>query len=286
LVVAERTYLPLSFVTGVDIGLKNIKGKAQSNKTVRIHVTKKILDKSLLPADQIIPEFINGVPTDVIESNFRFQASGIAQTRRTRCSVLQAGISIGDGINSGTLGLIVTDKTTGKKCVLSNCHVLTSNVVSQPGTVDGAKLPEDIIGKKIRDIFSEVGDAALGEITDERKGIDKTIFGTNIILTDCSYPHDQDVLKKSGKESGITQGKVCSDIGTYKVRDSSYQVKGFLIASLNGSPISTEGDSGSVWFNEDKSHGVGLHIGVDENNNVVAGILQEILSELKATLYL
>jgi hypothetical protein len=281
--IAKMKYLPKDYVTGVDIGLKEIKGKTTGAKVLRIHVSKKIVDINQLDESVRIPAEINGVPTDVIESNFTEQNSGAGNDRKTRVDPLQPGVSVGSDHATGTLGLIVIDTLTGDKCILSNDHVLNSDTAYQPGLRDGGSKQRDKVGESLRSIRTIKGDAALFKITDTTRKIDQEIFGTKTTLTNAKLPTSKMILKKSGKETGVTEGIVTSDIGVYKIQNSDYAVNGFLVSpNSDRGPITIAGDSGSVWFDESTSEGVGLHIGISQDGKALACLLTDVLSELKA----
>jgi hypothetical protein len=128
----EKSLLNRPGVTGVDIGYKEVGGRPTSTLAIRVLVEKK---RDVPPAERI-PEAIDGFPTDVIERKFELHALAMdglelapdADTKEY--PVLTGGISIGPCrlverfAYGGTLGAIVTDKSTGKPMVLSNYHVL------------------------------------------------------------------------------------------------------------------------------------------------------------------
>jgi hypothetical protein len=62
----EARLLALPGVTGVDVGYKQVGGKATDVLAIRVYVEKK---KDVGPA-QAVPDEIEGIPTDVIERRF------------------------------------------------------------------------------------------------------------------------------------------------------------------------------------------------------------------------
>ena len=92
-------------------------------------------------------------PTDVIQvGEFR------ALSRTDRMRPCPGGMSIGHyQITAGTFGMLVKDKDSGARLILSNNHVLANSndaeiydSILQPGTHDGGRMPEDAIAQLLR----------------------------------------------------------------------------------------------------------------------------------------
>ncbi|MCA9304912.1 MAG: hypothetical protein R3B46_02075 [Phycisphaerales bacterium] len=98
-------------VVGVDIGIKRSEGQLIDGPSIRVHVAKKIDEADLHP-NQRLPESIEGVPVDVIESPLIASACprGSFQHRNT-AEPLVAGVSIGrfGERTFGTLGATALD---------------------------------------------------------------------------------------------------------------------------------------------------------------------------------
>lgn len=134
-------------VVGVATGLKNQAGEP----SVVVLVERK-LPVSALSAAEMIPKEVNGVPTDVLEIGY----IRAYDTPRDRFRpTIPSGVSIGHyKITAGTLGTVVTDKTTGEKLILSNNHVLANSndalvgdAILQPGPTDGGTNPADMVAR-------------------------------------------------------------------------------------------------------------------------------------------
>jgi len=114
---------------------------------------KQKMPASALSEQELIPQQIGGVPTDVVETGiiralYPIAANAMPQTGRYRPA--QPGISIGHyKVTAGTLGLLVQRGDT--IYILSNNHVLANindaragDPILQPGPMDGGT-PDDQI---------------------------------------------------------------------------------------------------------------------------------------------
>lgn len=133
-------------VVGVAVGNKNLAGEP----SVVVLVSQK-KPMAALTAQDVIPDTINGVKTDVLEIGYpRAYDSPTGRFRPIPC-----GVSIGHyKITAGTLGTLVTDTQTGEKLILSNNHVLANSndglvgdPILQPGPIDGGQNPGDIVAR-------------------------------------------------------------------------------------------------------------------------------------------
>jgi len=141
------------------------KGKEiPEEECIRVYVKQK-LPVHVLTAEEIIPQKIDDIPTDIIDAGGEIVAlkkplilevQEIDPTKRIR--PLTAGVSIGNvAITAGTLGWFYQDKN-GVKYLGSNAHVFTDGDpfkkpeevvkkdIVQPGTYDGGKSPDDLVG--------------------------------------------------------------------------------------------------------------------------------------------
>ncbi|MAS35197.1 MAG: hypothetical protein CL610_14390 [Anaerolineaceae bacterium] len=134
-------------VVGVAVGNKEDKTAPEGERAVVVLVERK-LPLSALSAADVIPKTVDGVRTDVYEVGYL----RAFDTPRDRFRpTIPSGVSIGHyKITAGTLGTIVTDRTTGEKLILSNNHVLANSndaqigdAILQPGPTDGGQNPAD-----------------------------------------------------------------------------------------------------------------------------------------------
>lgn len=84
--------------------------------------------------------------------------SGIPPVNYSAWRPAPGGLSIGHfRISAGTLGVVVRDRVSGERLILSNNHVLANSndaqagdPVLQPGGADGGSVPEDTIAELLR----------------------------------------------------------------------------------------------------------------------------------------
>lgn len=113
----------LANVRSVGIGLRVRRGKPRDELAFRVYVDVKVPRAELSPSD-LIPESVEGIPTDVIQIG---RAQKICWNKGTR--PLVGGIEVSSSPfdtlidKRGTLGCMVTTDD-GKMAVLSNEHVL------------------------------------------------------------------------------------------------------------------------------------------------------------------
>ncbi len=134
-------------VVGVAVGLKNGVGEP----SVVVLVQRKVPVAALTVAESV-PKEVDGVKTDVVEIGY---VRAYDSPRDRYRPEIPCGVSIGHyKITAGTLGTIVTDRTTGEKLILSNNHVLANSnnaligdAILQPGSADGGQNPADVVAR-------------------------------------------------------------------------------------------------------------------------------------------
>ena len=133
-----------SNVIATGVGYKVSDGKTTDQLSIICSVITKKSPSQLAPGD-IIPQTIDGVQTDVIET-------GVIEAFADPTGKFRpapGGVSIGHiDITAGTLGCLV--KRDGETVILSNNHVLANSnnasvgdPILQPGPVDGGRHPQD-----------------------------------------------------------------------------------------------------------------------------------------------
>ncbi len=146
---AEEQILLRENVVGVGIGYKEVGGKETTDLCVQVYVEKKI-PKAELTTEALIPETIDGLPTDVIEVGIIEAQSYTACVRPAR-----PGYSIGHyRITAGTFGCLVQSCQTCRTYILSNNHVLANSnqarigdPILQPGPADQKPCEPRIIAR-------------------------------------------------------------------------------------------------------------------------------------------
>ena len=180
----------------------------------------------------------------------------LARTERWRPA--PGGVSIGHvKITAGTFGCRVFDKYTGRRLILSNCHVLALNwgtmrvgrkkdPILQPGPIDSGKDPDDRIGYLERWVdvepypFENLIDAAVAvPISDDVIRDDVLEIG---IPGPVVEPDVGVMVKKSGRTTGLTRAKVICISATVDV--SGWGTARFTDQIMT-EYMSDPGDSGS-----------------------------------------
>ena len=272
---AFKAYIGRNNVTGIDVGYKYVGGKRTDNIVVRIHVREKI-PATALETVEVFPQEIDGVTVDIIQAIYE-PAAAVQESlfqRRIRQNTIQPGLSISHpNVSAGTLGTVVYDNISGRPCILSNWHVIVgSNNASpgddiiQPGSLDGGRLPQDRVGQLERSILNAEGDAAIAFFdlpADRSRNL--TQFETGVVVQSARQAQIGDIVEKSGRTTGVTQGRV-DGFGAYTISYSvgARTIQGFkIVPIIDGNPndeeISSGGDSGSIWYDSNTHEGIGLH---------------------------
>ena len=135
-------------VVGVGVGYK-IEGDQKTNELCVMVLVQDKLPLSALSAEAVVPKKVDGVRTDVIQVG-ELRA---LQAPTGRFRPAPGGVSIGHyQITAGTLGVVVRDRSTGDRLILSNNHVLANSndaqigdPILQPGPYDGGRTDTDTI---------------------------------------------------------------------------------------------------------------------------------------------
>ena len=133
-------------VVGVGVGYKVSKGVSTNDLSIVCLVKAKTSD---LPKGGEIPREIGGAVTDVVQVGELWAF----QNLRGRHRPAPGGVSLGHfAITAGTLGVVVRDRNTGQRLILSNNHVMANSndaqigdAILQPGPADGGNLATDTI---------------------------------------------------------------------------------------------------------------------------------------------
>jgi hypothetical protein len=234
----------------VDIGYKYVGGKFTEQLAMRLHVQEK-KNPDRLSSAQLLPKTVNGLPTDVIQSNRRLDTSEVS--RDLRFNPLVGGIAIRNTRHKvlGTLGAIVRDLPTQTYMGLSNFHVLVgdSGRIGDPITQPATANINDIIGLVTR--WDQRLDCALCSLNSSR------LLSRSIIEIPAFPPGVREPLlgmkvTKSGRTTGITHG-IVEGVSTDE----------FTIIPIkklyHEEEISAPGDSGSIWLDMEDYCAIGLH---------------------------
>ena len=143
-----RAILAKPNVVGVGTGYKVV-GKRTTDELCIMAMVRHKIPRAGLAAEALVPQSIDGVPTDVIQVG---ELSALKE-RTDRWRPAPGGVSLGHyRVTAGTFGCVVRDRATGDRLILSNNHVLANSndaavgdPIVQPGTVDGGRVPDDTI---------------------------------------------------------------------------------------------------------------------------------------------
>lgn len=277
-------------VVGVGIAKKVTGGRATDEPCVVVLVEKKLPKSQLRPGD-LVPEIIESMKTDVVETG-RILA---LQARTGRFRPAPGGVSIGHyQITAGTLGVVA--RRGGVRMILSNNHVLANanagrvgDPILQPGPYDGGTDADRIatldtfvpivfdgfwdwflslfgLARPVRNVV----DAALGkplsdaDVSDEILEIG-TVSGTAPGTLDLT-------VRKSGRTTGLTEGQITAVAATVRVfygLTRSARFRDQLVASA----LSQGGDSGSLVVDAG-NHAVGLLFAGSSNTTILNPIAE------------
>ncbi|WP_174768626.1 trypsin-like peptidase domain-containing protein, partial [Cellulomonas biazotea] len=300
-------------VVGVDIGEKWSDGQPTGRQAIVVHVTRK-LDAGDLSDDQRIPATIDGVPTDVVEHRVVLHheathpgiptAEDVTALMRGRVRPLAGGVSIGpvdpvtiQGESSaelrsvnGTLGVVVTERHTGRALALTNWHVAAGDGLEdvgsqwvQPARADGAR-PGDQIGQLVRGTLTDRIDAAVVALAPGARWV-PGIVGIGAV-TGSAKAVAGSVVRKHGRTTGLRTGRVVSTDFTTSVDFGPGIGWRTLRDQLRVEPepgqtsFSAGGDSGSAVVDEDGKVVGLLWAGEHDGSYSVANPIDAVLGTL------
>lgn len=282
--VAETELLQRPGVTGTDIGYKYVNEKRTDEIAIRVFVEKK----RDVPKDEMIPESIDNVQTDVIQRKFILYSLRVPiaeitpQADTGNYNPLKGGISIGpcrviDGnVYAGTLGIMVRDNATGNSMLLSNFHVMCVNdgwsvgdAIVQPSRVDSGNCPVDIVGTLSRASLGGQVDCAVALQTARGQVCEIVDIGAVNGTADAILGMS---VRKRGRTTGLTYGTVDGLGGSFLTDYGN----GLGIVTLtnqitikadpaHNTSFGDHGDSGSVVVN-DSGEVVGLYYAGDDSD--------------------
>ncbi len=107
----QAMLLAMPNVIGVGIGLKSVQGRRGDRLCLAALVRRK-LPRAALEAEALVPDELDGVPTDVVEvGDVRADAA-----RTSRLRPAPGGVSLGHvRVTAGTFGCVVRDRSV-RRC--------------------------------------------------------------------------------------------------------------------------------------------------------------------------
>lgn len=255
---------------GIGVGFKTVGGRITAEPAVKFYVRSKQA-KSLIDANDALPETVDGLPTDVEEIGFLQPLTNPRARMRPARPGCSTGPSDADPLNSlaGTLGALVEDPAG--RYILSNNHVLADQNRQPFGTTIFEPSPFDT-GDPARDAIAELEgyvpldtagpnyvDAAIARLLDDALAVpDILVVGAPTGTAPATL---SSIVEKFGRTTGYTKGfvdsistdlKVPYEIGTILFHDQ------IAIKSMDSFPFSEQGDSGSLVLEEATGRGVAL----------------------------
>ncbi|HYM40623.1 MAG TPA: hypothetical protein VEY12_10890 [Thermoplasmata archaeon] len=243
-------------VVGVGIGRKRVRGVVTEDVAVKVYVKEK-LHPLLVKDGEVIPDEIEGVPTDIEQSGEFSIWRPIPPIYHRKVRPAMGGLSIGHyAITAGTLGCLV--KRGQDTLILSNNHVLANenrgvegDPILQPGRYDGGKEDRDVIARlasfvKVQAEETNTVDAALALPYDAR---DVTPEILNIGRVRGTRAADlEEKVMKSGRTTRVTNGVVRDVSATLRVGYSagSFLFTDQMIIQGDKGSFSAGGDSGAL----------------------------------------
>jgi hypothetical protein len=234
-------------VRSIDIGYEFSDRRSTGRLAIRVHVNAKQPDAEL-KASERLPEEIEGIPVDVIQSNPELHAVN----RDVRQVPVIGGVTLGNtrSVLNGTLGAVVFDQRSLQPMALSNYHVLVveppqgTDMIAQPQTSAAA----DALGNLER--WDKRYDCAVCRITSRRVSAELADLGA---ARGTQSPRVGMKVIKSGRTTGVTRGVIDGTDGAEftVIPDPDFPAP--------GGEISASGDSGSLWLESESLLAVGLH---------------------------
>ncbi|MDQ3781938.1 MAG: S1 family peptidase [Actinomycetota bacterium] len=270
----EADLLALDNVVGVGLGYKVTDGVVSNERCIQVFVEHKV-DLDLLPTGERIPKTVNRRPTDVVAVGNLFAwnwgtaaaAPGI-QTLTGKRRPAMGGDSIGHfAITAGTAGTGCYDRSVDpgippRYYILSNNHVLANSndanlgdAIYQPGPHDGGG-PADQIGALHHyvpikfDGSDNLVDAAVAEVPFH--DFTREIYYLGYVAGNYAPVVVGDLVKKTGRTTNFTTGRVISVAATVNVNYGGGKVAKFVNQIIT-TAMSAGGDSGSLVLDTDNN---------------------------------
>ncbi len=243
-------------VVGIGLGKKKVRGMVTQDVAVKFYVKEK-LHPLLVRDGEVIPDEIEGVPTDIEQSGEFSVWRPIPPIYHRKVRPAMGGLSIGHyAITAGTLGCLV--KRGQDTLILSNNHVLANenrgvegDPILQPGRFDGGNEDKDVLARldsfvKVQDAETNTVDAALAMPFDARD-VTPEILNIGRIRGTRNADLEEKVMK-SGRTTRVTNGVVEDVSATLRVGYSmgSFLFTDQMIIRGDKGSFSAGGDSGAL----------------------------------------
>lgn len=254
-------------VQGVGVGNKVVHRIATKEKALQVYVDRKVYG-SLLPTALRIPDEIEGVPTDVVETGVFKIGRKFPPIYQRRVRPAIPGISVAHkDVSAGTFGALVREGSD--IYILSNNHVLANedrgrvgDNILQPGPYDGGRPDRDTIaqlaaGVPLKKDEANLVDAAIATPV-VREDVAPEILNIGRAKGEAEPEVDM-AVRKTGRTTRYTEGVITATDVTLRVGYSTGSLiftDQFLVSGARGK-FSDGGDSGSLIVDKD-NRAVGL----------------------------
>src|SRR5262245_59324396 len=294
---------PRHNVVGVGVGRKIRQGRSTERACIRLYVERKV-PRSSVPSDLLLPEAIEGYPTDVLESGRFVAFAENAVPGRKRLRPARPGCSVGfrysgeqaQFVMAGTFGAVV--QADGTRYILSNNHVLADennlplgSAIFQPGLLDGGDLKKDQIARLTRFVplakaAPNAVDAAIAQVVDKKWMVPTFLPKVGRLKNGTPVPPVEGMrVHKHGRTTGYTAGRIF-DVNADVVVEYEMGLISFedqvLIQADHGS-FSDGGDSGSVIVDRKTRRATGL-LFAGSTAFTIANDVAEVLLQLGVVL--
>lgn len=307
-----------SNVHAVGIGRKLVAGKRTADLAIRFYVAHKMAE-SLLPGRALLPEKVDGLPTDVIEAPPASLTWPRKPTRRIRlaaalaCSIdrkkqqrpVVAGISSGHfNITAGTLACFCRSRRSGdgksQIYALSNNHVFANinqanrgDDIYQPGPSDGGTsadrfaLLERFVQIKLGGTASNRVDAAIAALLPETSYLSEICRIGRVAGT--AHATEGMEVCKHGRTTNYTEGEITDTAYDALVgvngASAKFENQIRIERSTSFSSFAEGGDSGSLVLQKSTRKAIGLYFaGPPSGSYGVANPIAAVLDELEIDL--
>jgi len=268
-------------VVAVAPGTKIVGGVDTGRPAVVFIVNKKSPVRGLRGQQLVsrpVPRRIKGWETDVVEMG-EFVAFGISPQQQQargytgRYRPAPCGVSLGHPkVTAGTLGIYAFDRESGLTVAVTNNHVAAAenearagDPILQPGSYDGGKAPNDVLGTLFRfvpirfepkafwaHVLTAFGvlrpawnDCDAAAVRVENDKVKRRILDQHHYPVVGVEPRPYMAVAKTGRTTGYTEGTiqyVGAVVSVQYSRGRSARFRNQIILS----PISTGGDSGAA----------------------------------------
>ncbi len=279
-------------IVGVGISEKMRNGQFIGKKCVTVYVVSKEPVSSIHP-QALIPESIQGIPTDVVITGelHAFPHRGVYRPA-------PGGVSVGHyQITAGTIACLV--RRGQSLFVLSNNHVLAhtnqgriGDPILQPGPFDGGIIPDHVIGQLSQFVPIQFGgqlnmvDCAIAQVSPSLvTPLSKCYGRINATPQACTFLQ---VVKKCGRTTQSTTGFITDCNATVRVGYGAagtaiFQDQIIIIGTPFPGGFSQPGDSGSLILNKFFNRPVGL-LFAGSATHTIANKIQNVLNALNVSI--